>query len=127
VLGTPPALTLSQDQTLLEISRIPQIFKEQFFSLIIIPTNLPPVKRYYFAAGGADVSGGGGGTSPSGGGGGTSGPAGGGGTAGALFGIACLIIKNNATRIMIIRITTAAGFCFFSAISSHLLSLKFFR
>lgn len=75
------------------------------------PTPLPPVKRYY-SLGAGDVSDEGG----------TSGPAGGGGTAGALFGIACLMIKNKATRIIIIRITTAAGFCFFSAIFSHLLS-----
>jgi hypothetical protein len=62
------------------------------------------------------------GASPSGAGGTAGAPLSGAVGAGTLFGIVCLMIKNKATRIIIIRITTAAGFCFFSAIFSHLLS-----
>jgi hypothetical protein len=45
------------------------------------------------------------------------------GTAG-LFGIACLIMKKSATKIIIIKITIAAGLLFFWSAIIHPLSIK---
>jgi len=95
--------TLCQEINLLR--RLKKIPSEDFTSRFEI----------YSAAGGAGTSAG-----ASAGASGAAGPsiAGGIGGTAAFFGIACLIIKNSATRIIIIRITTPAGLFFLSAIFS---------
>ena len=55
---------------------------------------------------------------------GISAPGGVGGGVAGLFGIACLMMKKSATRMIIIRIATAAGLLFFWSAMIHLLSFN---